>query len=377
MGKRLSMIGAPLILLSLYYWVFVYPLFAFASKIGLPLSVNTFLTSLSQNYDLSPFDLTPYVLFIICFPILGLIAYYKVPNAFTRRLMAIAMTLGGLCFFLFFPALFVDLIAFVFPLTGNALQYISAFVLSCSLSIAVLGVINARLLFVKSIHIKHQKITSNKTIVQLSDVHVGSRSSAFLTKIVNRVNNLEPDWVFITGDLVDLSSVGERELKPLASLKAPVYFVIGNHDRYVSLSRLLPILEALNFKILRNQHLVVDGINIVGIDDSENHKQVKNELENIHFDPKLYSILLYHRPTGFKDAVEKSIDLMLSGHTHKGQIFPFNYMVKGAFKRIAGSIKIGESLAHVSTGTSTWGPIMRIGSTNEITLIELEPKTQS
>ena len=66
---------------------------------------------------------------------------------------------------------------------------------------------------------------------------------------------------------------------------------------------------------------------------------------------------------------------MLSGHTHKGQIFPFNYLVKKAFEHSGGQVHINEAIAHVSSGTSTWGPLMRIGSTNEITLIELSTKT--
>ena len=83
---------------------------------------------------------------------------------------------------------------------------------------------------------------------------------------------------------------------PLSNIAAPIYFVIGNHDKHVSLKRLLPILESLNFHILRNTAIEIDGYNIIGIDDSENPKQVKKQLADISFRPDFFSILLYHRP---------------------------------------------------------------------------------
>ena len=119
--------------------------------------------------------------------------------------------------------------------------------------------------------------------------------------------------------------------------------------------------------------MVLDDIQFVGIDDSDNPGHVADTLPSIAMDKSKYRILLYHRPLGWEDAREHGIELMLSGHTHNGQIFPFNLLVKTRFKKIHGLYQNGGSALYVSPGTGTWGPIMRLGSVNEITCINLRP----
>ncbi len=350
---------------AVFALIFVYPLYSLLSKAG--------YFSDTQISD-SEFSLRNFIfILMVAAPLAGRGIYQLLHNSVSRHIMAITMTWGGFCFFIFFPALLLDVIAIMFQLDANTLAILSKAILTLSALICLYGIINANRLTIKEVNLSSHKLTQQHRIVQLSDVHIGSRSAFFIGKMVRKVNSLNVDKIFITGDLVDLSSVGESDLKVLADFNAPVYFVTGNHDRYVSLKRLLPILEKQGFHILRNQNISLDGFDLIGIDDADHPRQVENIIQDIPIDKNRYTILLYHRPQGFDAAAEKGVDLMLSGHTHNGQIVPFNFFVKQVFKDIQGTIQRNGAHLHVSTGTSTWGPILRIGSNNEITLLRLKP----
>lgn len=209
-------------------------------------------------------------------------------------------------------------------------------------------------------------------IVQLSDVHLGSVSQRHLERLVNHTNALYPDVVVITGDLLDAECrLGPETLEPLNRLAAPVYWVSGNHERYIGLARVMDLLKQTPVKPLRNEVSEIKGVQFIGIDDSEDHTRVRQVLPEMVFDPQAYNVLLYHRPEGFDAAANAGIDLMLSGHTHNGQIWPFNRLVDTRFKFVRDLHHIDKMALFVSTGSGTWGPPMRLGSRNQITLIQL------
>ncbi len=118
---------------------------------------------------------------------------------------------------------------------------------------------------------------------------------------------------------------------------------------------------------------MIGEIQLIGIDDAESVDQVAVQLPLIERASGKYNVLLYHRPLGWLDAFADGVDLMLSGHTHNGQIFPFNWLVRAQFSRLQGlySASSGAGQHYVSPGTGTWGPIMRLGSNNEITVFNL------
>jgi predicted MPP superfamily phosphohydrolase len=351
--------------LSLYYLVFIYPLNSLFNNLGFSLLEELF------NNTLTILDLLISAAFLT--PLLGRLCYQLFHSVCSRHFMAICMTWAGFGFFLFFPTLALDFLNIFIKFPPTALYWITLSLLCICILIGIAGIINANLIFVKSLTIQDPRITNASTAIQLSDVHIGSRSSFFIKNLVRQVNKLNADRVFITGDLVDLSSVNESDLAILKTIDAPVYFVTGNHDRYVSLERLLPLLKKQDFIILRNETIELPEYDLTGIDDAENPKQVERVINTMDLNKQRFNILLYHRPQGFDVAAEKGIDLMLSGHTHNGQIIPFNFLVKKIFKDIKGEISRNKSTLYVSTGTSTWGPIMRIGSVNEITWISLKP----
>lgn len=225
------------------------------------------------------------------------------------------------------------------------------------------------------------KAASGTRIVQLTDVHVGPTiGKGFLEEIVARVNALEPDVVAITGDLVD-GSVAElaEHVAPLRDLTAKhgVYFVTGNHEYYSGADEWIAHLRSLGIRVLRNERVRIggaDGFDLAGIDDYSakgggHGPDLKKALAGR--DALCACVLLAHQPRGIELADALGVDLQLSGHTHGGQMFPWNLLVRLQQPFIAGLHKLARAQIYVSSGTGYWGPPMRIGTSAEITEIEL------
>lgn len=244
--------------------------------------------------------------------------------------------------------------------------------IATALLLGGLGMVAAVRPMVKRISLDAPALAAPVRFVQITDVHIGSRSERFLAGVVHRVNQLEPDFLCITGDFIDQTGVTSDKLKSLKSLTCPVYFTIGNHEKYEDLDQILRRLSDLGVQVLRDRAVMHrDDLQVIGIDDMEDPAQVKRQLSRIPVAPDCFNLLLYHRPQGLEDAAGAGIDLMLSGHTHNGQIFPFNLVVGRVFDRIKGMYRHGNTRLYVSQGTGTWGPVMRVGTRAEITLFEL------
>ena len=219
-------------------------------------------------------------------------------------------------------------------------------------------------------------------IVQLSDVHVGPTiGKGFLEDVVARVNALRPDVIAITGDLVDGSVEALREhVAPLADLRAThgVFFVTGNHEYYSGADAWILHLRSLGIRVLRNERIRIggdEGFDLAGIDDAfsasfEGHgPDLPKALEGR--DPARACVLLAHQPRGVHLADSLGVDLQLSGHTHGGQMFPWNLAVRLQQPFVAGLHRLKHTQIYVSHGTGYWGPPMRVGAPAEITEIEL------
>ena len=281
----------------------------------------------------------------------------------------------GLSPFLLFAVVFFEAAIFFQQFNeGSAAKFSLAF----SMLIGFSGLFSAMVPRVKTIQLQTKKIEDGFDFVQISDVHIGSRSRVFLERLVKKINTLNPKFLCITGDFIDATGVDRSELVSLKNLDCPIFFSVGNHERYEDLDKILERLASLGVTILRSEVAYPSNeIQLIGIDDQEDVKQVDTELKKINFSQNFFTILMYHRPKGFEDAEKAGIDLMLSGHTHKGQVFPFNLVVKKVFRYVSGLHRLGSSLLYVSQGTGTWGTVMRVGSFSEITLFEVknEPKT--
>lgn len=274
------------------------------------------------------------------------------------------------------PILLLVLLTFevLVPVFDMNTRIAAGWVVSITLVIGFLGFVNALMPFVKTIKLTSSKIDRPLRFVQITDVHIGSRNSSFLEEIVYKINQLNPDFVCITGDFIDASGVEESQLRSLKSIAGPIYFSIGNHEKYEDLDDIVQRLTNLGVIVLRDEAIQDErGVQVIGIDDMDDALQVKRQLSHIPVSHTDFVLLLYHRPRGLSSAAEAGVDLMLSGHTHNGQIVPFNLVVNQVFDQSVGLHKDGHTHLYVSQGTGTWGPIMRVGTRSEITLFEVSP----
>jgi len=240
---------------------------------------------------------------------------------------------------------------------------------------------------VKEVKIKTAKLpegTDRLVLVQLSDLHIDMlRSRQWLENIILKTNALSPDFILITGDLIDARICDRPDfcgiLQTLKS-KYGVYAVSGNHEYYTGLKIFNETAETSNIKIIDGAKLNVGGVlELIGISDEVSAKGVKAEpeIDNIlrsvpQADPKLFSVLLSHRPDTFDAAAKLGIDLQLSGHVHAGQIPPMDLIVMIAYKYPWGLYRNGNSYEYTTSGTGIWGPPMRLFSRSEIVKIVLE-----
>lgn len=218
-------------------------------------------------------------------------------------------------------------------------------------------------------------------IAQLTDIHIGpTLGRDFLETVVRDTNALAPDLVVITGDLVDGSVEQLREkVAPLADLRARdgVWFVTGNHEYYSGADAWIAHLEELGVRTLRNEQVDVRGLfRLAGVDDHRAAGMLPGHGEDVARaargrDPGKPLVLLAHQPSAIEEAATHGVDLQLSGHTHGGQIAPFNWLTRLEHRYLNGLYRHGDTWIYVSPGTGYWGPPMRVGTTSEITKIVL------
>jgi uncharacterized protein len=221
-------------------------------------------------------------------------------------------------------------------------------------------------------------------IVQVSDVHIGAMlDRRFAEHVVDRVNELSPDLIAVTGDLVD-GATGDlvAEVAPFSRLHARhgVFFVTGNHDYYSGADPWIAHVQGFGWRVLRNERESIgrDGaaFDLAGVDDhranlfgGDHGEDVPRALAGR--DPTRAVVLLAHDPTTFKKASRLGVDLQISGHTHGGQIWPFGYLVRLLVTFVEGEYERNGAKLIVSRGTGFWGPPMRLASRAEILEIVL------
>lgn len=225
------------------------------------------------------------------------------------------------------------------------------------------------------------------TIAQISDIHVGPTiKHGYLNAIVNVVNGLEADLIAVTGDLVD-GSVDRlaSHTAPLGNLSAKhgVYFVTGNHEYYSNAHAWIAEVRRLGLTVLMNQHVLLshEGVPLLvaGVTDYTAHLFDASHRSDPHAalagapDDIAVKILLAHQPRTANAAADAGFDLQLSGHTHGGQFFPWNFFVPMQQPYTAGLHRLRQLWVYTSRGTGYWGPPKRFGAPSEITRLRLVP----
>jgi uncharacterized protein len=281
---------------------------------------------------------------------------------------------------LFFVRLLLALLARVLPTLSGLLPNGPASVavaLALAVGLGIYGLIDAERLRVEQVRIETGLLppqVPRLTIAQISDVHLGliHRERA-LRRVTDAIAALQPDLLVATGDLVDAQIDHLDGLsRHFAELSIPLgkYAVTGNHEFYAGLGQALSFLENSGFVLLRQQTAEVGPLLLAGVDDPAGGAVDEGALLQGR-DRQRFTVLLKHRPTVHPLAGEL-FDLQLSGHSHRGQIFPFNFLTALAYPLQDGLYHLaGGARLYTSRGTATWGPPMRVFAPPEITLIEL------
>ncbi len=225
------------------------------------------------------------------------------------------------------------------------------------------------------------------TILHLSDIHLDLvHGRRWLRGVVDRANALGADLIAVTGDLAEgsVAQFGDAA-EPMGGLEAPqgVYFVTGNHEYFHDLEGWLAFLRDRGIRVLRNERVAVgkgeDTFDLAGVDDHDGRRLAPGhgpELEAALSgrDPNRALVLLAHQPRVIHEAAARGVGLVLSGHTHGGQIWPFSYLVLLQQPYLRGLVRHGPTQLYVSSGTGFWGPPMRLGTTAEMALLTLRPQ---
>ncbi len=241
------------------------------------------------------------------------------------------------------------------------------------------GFVEAHQIQVERIDITTPKLASGRvTIAQISDLHVGTMAGErFLDRIAARLQEIKPDIVVATGDIVDGHGGDLDALAPRFRAYVPpkgAYAVIGNHENLGGSENALRFLHAAGFTVLRGESARTGGIVLVGVEDSfpffrapPAPRIVNKSLAALG--TKDYVVLLKHQPVVDNDI---PFDLQLSGHIHGGQIFPFAFLTRHIYGVGAGLTRLGNGrLLYVSRGAGTWGPPIRVFAPPEITLVTI------
>lgn len=222
----------------------------------------------------------------------------------------------------------------------------------------------------------HGAWDTSLTVAHVSDVHIGDVWSAHDLKcIVDSVNQVGPDAVAITGDLLDgMEPVDASVLAPLEQLEAPAYFVSGNHDGYTERAALVEELDALGVTTLEGDVETCEGVCFAGIGYETSTKEERELGEALADEPRP-RIVLKHEP-----AYEPSLfnaDVIVSGHVHHGQVWPFGQLARLEFSYLYGLYDVAETFIYVTSGIRTWGPPFRLGTRSELPVLRLVPESDA
>ena len=335
-----------------------------------------------------PFYLvTILVLFITM--IVGMIFGSSMPHTTGKIISSIGFTYMILFVYLFLSFLLVDFVRLFNHFIHFAPEgmhvfrmwafFVSLFVTGIAL---IYGNYNFRHPKVTTLNLTIEKPLKNKSIkiVAVSDIHLGVMiDKQRLQQYVKQINEQKPDLILLVGDVSDRSMIPvvdqhmDEELKQLKATFG-VYAINGNHEHYAETpTATADYLIKAGIHDLRDQAALIDSsLYIIGRDDRSNpdRKQIGTLMKEI--DKSKAIVLLDHQPYDLQEAEQNDVDLEISGHTHNGQFFPGNLMVKRMYENPYGYLKKGKTHYYVSSGLGLWGPQYRIGTKSEIVVINLK-----
>jgi predicted MPP superfamily phosphohydrolase len=230
------------------------------------------------------------------------------------------------------------------------------------------------------IRVNHEVRSKDElNIVVASDIHLGNliRKARF-ERWVDLINKQNPDIILLAGDIFDhnIHAVEVQHMDVvLRRLKARygVYAIPGNHDYYAGIDKAISYMKKSGIMVLRDEAITIDGrMVLIGRDDFTNKERKPLKSLVVGLNSRLPRIVLDHQPLRFEESKENNIDLHISGHTHNGQIWPFNLIVSKIYELGYGYKKIGNTHYYVSSGIGLWGAPIRFGTRSEIVKVQLK-----
>lgn len=300
----------------------------------------------------------------------------QLPSWFHRALFTTGSVWMGFLLYSVMLLIVADLAKLAIPTMGHVLWY----VLPATCVILLCGYFNYRHPKVEHIEVSVGKEFDggDLRVVAISDVHLGYGTGIkSLERYVELINAQHPDLVLIVGDLVDNSIkplIDKPFDKVLSGITAPlgVYMVPGNHEYISGIDKVSDSLKETPITLLRDSVVTLpNGVQIIGRDDRANRhrKSLEELLSRTAADRP--AIVLDHQPYALAEANSLKVDMLLCGHTHHGQLFPFNLLVDCMYDQGHGYRKWSNSHIWVSSGLSLWGPPFRIGTNSDMAVIEL------
>jgi len=313
----------------------------------------------------------------------ALLGFYFANRPVTLLYKVASVWLGFLNYF-FWAACLCRITRLVLVLAGSPVNtpLLAAVFYGLAILVSIYGLVNAQVIRVRRSAIRLDGLPASwrgRSALILSDLHLGHiNGPGFARRIVKLATRLKPDLILIPGDLFDGGKADPTYLaEPLRALSPAfgTFFSTGNHDEFGDTAHYIDVLTRVGIRVLVNEKVTVDGLDIVGVNygDSGYPIRLRSILDGLGLDRGRATILLNHVPNRLPIAEEAGIGLQVSGHTHCGQFFPFNWPTRHIFgKYTFGLQRFGKLQVYTSVGAGTWGPPLRVGTSSEVVLLTFE-----
>ena len=307
-------------------------------------------------------------------------SYYY--NAFTRVTYTLLATYMGTFANLFFASVLFGIVVAATSLLHMSipLQTIGLGVFGVAGLVSIYGVWHAKQIKVAHYNVQLPnlpEVWKGKKAVFISDLHLGQiHGPAFAAKVAAAVHLQKADIIFVGGDMYDGTGAPDPYdlAKPLEAMQAPwgVFYITGNHEEFGDNSGFIHSASAVGMRVLMDELVNIHGLNIIGVDyaHANDPARFKEILRDLEIEPRKPSILLKHEPNNLPIAEAAGVSLMISGHTHYGQQWPFGYLAQLSYKGYAYGLKQHGTMQQLtSSGVGSWGPPVRVGSDAEMAVI--------
>jgi len=266
------------------------------------------------------------------------------------------------------------------PLKDNIIAYANIITAAAVFLVCLYGIYAAeKMPKVLRYTFKDKRIKKPLKALVASDLHITKMTQQNKVKVwVDYFNKLKADVVLMAGDVADDNAEDiKKQINELKRIKAPlgIYYVLGNHETYFNPYHWEAHFASLGWQVLHNSGASIDdsGVYVSGIPD--NRAFGTDVMQSIRNAENEYIVLMSHIPTNLSEEEKQNIDLMICGHTHGGQIFPFNWLTKlGNAGMVSGFYDNGNHRVLISRGVGYWGPPIRVGAPSDIMLIEFMPE---